>query len=159
MVGRDLAEHGADLQPQAAADLRRAREAGRRTGVKEAGARLAAAREALFEAWRRYFGAVAAVAPLVLIVEDIHWADDATLSFLDVVARWADGPIALVCLARHELLEVRAGGTTFGGFSQRSAPFRWPIDFCEGCLNNCFADADELENSCLPGQDWCCSTG
>ncbi len=51
------------------------------------------------------------------------------------------------------LLEIRAGGTTFGGFSQRSAPFRWPIDFCEGCLNNCFADADQLESSCLPGQD------
>jgi hypothetical protein len=51
------------------------------------------------------------------------------------------------------LLEIRAGGTTFGGFSQRSAPFRWPVDFCEGCLNDCFADADQLDNSCLPGQD------
>lgn len=49
------------------------------------------------------------------------------------------------------LLEVRAGGTTFGGFSQRSAPFRWPVDFCEDCLNNCFAD--NLDESCLPGQD------
>lgn len=49
------------------------------------------------------------------------------------------------------LLEIRAGGTTFGGFSQRSAPFRWSVDFCEGCLNACAAD--DLDKQCLPGQD------
>lgn len=49
------------------------------------------------------------------------------------------------------LLDIRANGTTFGGFSQQSAPFRFPVEICEGCLENCFSDA--LENSCLPGQD------
>jgi hypothetical protein len=49
------------------------------------------------------------------------------------------------------ILEIRAGGTTFGGFSQRSAPFRWPVDLCEGCLLDC--QSDEVEDSCLPGQD------
>jgi len=49
------------------------------------------------------------------------------------------------------LLEIRAGGTTFGGFSQRSAPFRWPVDLCEGCLEDCLTE--DLEDSCLPGQD------
>lgn len=49
------------------------------------------------------------------------------------------------------LLEIRAGGTTFGGFSQRSAPFRWPVDICDGCLDNCFAE--NVADSCLPGQD------
>ena len=51
------------------------------------------------------------------------------------------------------LLEIRAGGTTFGGFSQRSAPFRWPVDLCEGCLGAVCETADELDDSCLPGQD------
>jgi hypothetical protein len=54
------------------------------------------------------------------------------------------------------LLEIRAGGTTFGGFSQRSAPFRWPVDICEGCLQDCLNE--DLDSSCLPGQDiwpWC----
>ena len=49
------------------------------------------------------------------------------------------------------ILDIRAGGTTFGGFSQRSAPFRWPVELCSGCLDNCLSE--ELEDSCLPGQD------
>lgn len=51
------------------------------------------------------------------------------------------------------LLDIRAGGTTFGGFSQRSAPFRWPVDLCEGCLGAICETADELVDSCFPGQD------
>jgi len=52
------------------------------------------------------------------------------------------------------ILEIRAGGTTFGGFSQRSAPFRWPVDLCEGCLVNPLpCTIDEFAESCLPGQD------
>jgi hypothetical protein len=50
------------------------------------------------------------------------------------------------------LLDIRAGGTTRGGFSQRSAPFRWPVDLCSGCLQNC-SDPTALDESCLPGQD------
>ncbi len=65
------------------------------------------ARDELFEAWRRYLGAIATVAPLILVVEDIHWADDSVLSFLEFLARWGEGPIVIVCLARHELLERR----------------------------------------------------
>jgi len=66
-------------------------------------------RDELFEAWRRYLGAVAEVAPLILVVEDIHWADDGVLSFLDFLARWGEGPMVILCLARHELLERRSG--------------------------------------------------
>jgi len=57
---------------------------------------------------------------------------------------------------RSVVLDIRAGGTTFGGFSQRSAPFRWPVDFCDGCLLAC--EAENIAESCLPGQDvwpWC----
>ena len=58
---------------------------------------------------------------------------------------------ALAALEVDEvLLSIRAGGTTFGGFSQRSAAFLWPVRFCEGCLDNCAA---EKVNLCLPGQD------
>jgi len=51
------------------------------------------------------------------------------------------------------LLDIRAGGTTFGGFSQRSAPFRWPVDICEGCLTAPVCTPEQAEESCLPGQD------
>ena len=51
------------------------------------------------------------------------------------------------------ILEIRAGGTTFGGFSQRSAPFRWPVDICEGCLTVPACTIEQAADSCLPGQD------
>ena len=69
-------------------------------------------RDALFDAWRRYLQAIAALDPLVLLVEDIHWADDAMLAFLDLLARWGEGPMVILCLSRHELLEVRPGWAT-----------------------------------------------
>ena len=42
-------------------------------------------------------------------VEDIHWADDGSLAFIEFLARWAEGPMLVLCLARHELLESPAG--------------------------------------------------
>jgi class 3 adenylate cyclase/tetratricopeptide (TPR) repeat protein len=65
------------------------------------------ARDSLVDGWTRYLGLVAAVAPLVLIIEDIHWADEGVLDFIDYLARWGEGPIAIVCLARHELFDRR----------------------------------------------------
>jgi class 3 adenylate cyclase/tetratricopeptide (TPR) repeat protein len=69
-------------------------------------------REELFDSWRRFLGAIAAAHPLVLVLEDIHWADDGVLAFIDLLARWGEGPIAIICLSRHELLErqVNWGG-------------------------------------------------
>ena len=67
----------------------------------------------LFEAWRMYLELIARRYPLVLVLEDIHWADEGLLDFIEFLARWADAPIMLLCLARHELLERRpawAGG-------------------------------------------------
>ena len=72
-------------------------------------------REELFEAWRRYLSALAAADPLVVVIEDIHWADDGSLAFIEFLARWAEGPLLVLCLARHELLESRpswGGGLT-----------------------------------------------
>ena len=62
----------------------------------------------LFSAWLRFFSAMAQKNPLVLVVEDIHWADDALLEFLEHLAEWAiDVPILLVTAARPELLSNR----------------------------------------------------
>ncbi len=47
------------------------------------------AQEELFTAWRRFLESVAERAPLVLVVEDIHWADPALLAFLEHLADWA----------------------------------------------------------------------
>jgi class 3 adenylate cyclase/tetratricopeptide (TPR) repeat protein len=75
-------------------------------------------REDLFEAWRRFLERMAARYPLVLVLEDIHWADDGLLDFIEHTADWAQGPILLMTLARPELLERRP---TWGGGKRNAA--------------------------------------
>jgi class 3 adenylate cyclase/tetratricopeptide (TPR) repeat protein len=58
-------------------------------------------------AWRVFFSALATEAPLIVIVEDIHWADGALLDLLEEIAERAEGPIVLVCPSRPELTERR----------------------------------------------------
>ncbi|HEY3578518.1 MAG TPA: AAA family ATPase [Gaiellaceae bacterium] len=61
-----------------------------------------------FAAWRRFFEALAEQRPLVLVFEDLHWADDGLLDFVDQTAdRLADLPVLLVATARPELLARR----------------------------------------------------
>jgi class 3 adenylate cyclase/tetratricopeptide (TPR) repeat protein len=67
-------------------------------------------REEAFTAWRRFFEGLAEWGPLVLVFEDIHWADEGLMDFLDHLADWATGvPIVLLCTARPEILERRPG--------------------------------------------------
>ena len=61
-----------------------------------------------FAAWRRFLEALAEQGPTVLVVEDLHWADDALLDFLDHLVDWAaDVPLLVVATARPELLARR----------------------------------------------------
>ncbi len=72
-----------------------------------------------FAAWRRFFEALAEHRPLVLVIEDLHWADDGLLDFVDHLVEWASGvPILVVCTARPELLDRRPG---WGGGKRASA--------------------------------------
>ncbi|HLY93734.1 MAG TPA: adenylate/guanylate cyclase domain-containing protein [Gaiellaceae bacterium] len=61
-----------------------------------------------FSAWRRFFETLAEERPLVLVFEDLHWADDALLDFVDYLAEWVSGvPILILATARPELLDRR----------------------------------------------------
>jgi predicted ATPase len=63
-------------------------------------------RAELFAAWRRFVEAIAASHPLVLVVEDLHWADPAMLEFLQHLVERSSGlPLLIVATARPELLE------------------------------------------------------
>ena len=64
-------------------------------------------RDELFESWRTYLELIARRAPLVLVMEDIHWADEGLLDFIEFLTRWSETPIMILALARHELLERR----------------------------------------------------
>jgi class 3 adenylate cyclase/tetratricopeptide (TPR) repeat protein len=69
-----------------------------------------AERQELFTAWRRYCEYLAAGRPTVLVFDDLHWADDALLAFLEHLAEWSQGvPLLVVCVARPELYERRPG--------------------------------------------------
>jgi class 3 adenylate cyclase/tetratricopeptide (TPR) repeat protein len=63
-----------------------------------------------FAAWRRFFEALAERGPVVIVFEDLQWADDGLLDFIDgLVERVAGVPLLVVCNARPELLERRPG--------------------------------------------------
>ncbi|HYX88951.1 MAG TPA: adenylate/guanylate cyclase domain-containing protein [Gaiellaceae bacterium] len=69
-----------------------------------------AERQELFTAWRRFFEGLAAGRPSVLVFEDLHWADEALLDFLEHLAEWSQGvPLLVLCAARPELYERRPG--------------------------------------------------
>ena len=71
-----------------------------------------ASHEESFTAWRRFCESLAADAPTVLVFEDLHWADQALLSFLEHLSEWTEGvPLLVLCTARPEFYEEHP---TFG---------------------------------------------
>ena len=65
-----------------------------------------AERDELFTAWRRFLEQIADDGPTVLVFEDLHWADEALLAFLEHLADLAEGvPLLVVGTARPELYE------------------------------------------------------
>jgi DNA-binding SARP family transcriptional activator len=67
-------------------------------------------RRSEFAAWRHFIEALADEGPLVLVFEDLHWADDALLDFIDELVDGVGGvPLLVVATARPELLERRPG--------------------------------------------------
>jgi class 3 adenylate cyclase/tetratricopeptide (TPR) repeat protein len=64
-------------------------------------------REGLFSAIRFGVEAMGRRGPLVLVFEDIHWADQGMLDLIEHITQWVRAPVFVVCLARDELLEKR----------------------------------------------------
>jgi tetratricopeptide (TPR) repeat protein len=87
-------------------------------GVEEAAAQ-GTDRTESFTAWRTFLESVAARSPLVLVLEDLHWADEPMLEFVDNLVDWSTGvPLTVICTARPELFERHAG---WGGGKRNSA--------------------------------------
>jgi class 3 adenylate cyclase/tetratricopeptide (TPR) repeat protein len=62
----------------------------------------------LFTAWRRFLEAVGTPYPLVLVFEDLHWADAPMLEFIDHLVEWSTGvSLFVLCAARPELYDRR----------------------------------------------------
>ena len=82
-------------------------------------------REELFTAWRRFIEHVAEAYPTVLVFEDLHWADEALLAFLEHVAERAEGvPLLMVGTARPDLLDHRPDYAIASATRPRSTSIR-----------------------------------
>jgi class 3 adenylate cyclase/tetratricopeptide (TPR) repeat protein len=65
-------------------------------------------RQDLFAAWRLFFERLADTYPTILAFEDMQWADESLLDFVEYLLEWSrDKPLFVVTLARPELLEKR----------------------------------------------------
>jgi class 3 adenylate cyclase/tetratricopeptide (TPR) repeat protein len=67
-------------------------------------------RDEHFTAWRRFLEALAAEHPLVLVFDDLHWADEPMLDFMEHLVDWSTGvPVLVIAVARPEHYERRPG--------------------------------------------------
>jgi class 3 adenylate cyclase len=67
-----------------------------------------AARDELMAGWRQAFERMSRIAPLVLVFEDLQWADDGLVDFIEELHdRSRDSRILIVTLSRPELRERR----------------------------------------------------
>ncbi len=71
--------------------------------------RTAVDREDLFASWRLFFERVAQAGPVVMVFEDMQWADTSLLDFIEYLMDWSRNfPLFVMTLARPELSERRA---------------------------------------------------
>ena len=64
--------------------------------------------ENLFSAWRILFERLAEQSPTILVFEDLQWADESLLDFLEYLLDWARGhPLFVLALARPEFADKR----------------------------------------------------
>ncbi len=67
-------------------------------------------RQDLFAAWRLFFERLADSNPVVLVFEDLQWADASLLDFIEYLLEWSrNHPLLVLTLARPELHEQRPG--------------------------------------------------
>jgi class 3 adenylate cyclase/tetratricopeptide (TPR) repeat protein len=68
------------------------------------------ATEDSFWAVRKLLEHLARERPVVVVFDDIHWAEPTFLDLIEYLADWTrDAAVLVLCIARPELLEVRAG--------------------------------------------------
>ena len=77
-----------------------------------------------FWAVRRFVEALARSQPLVLVFDDIHWAEPTLLDLIEYLGEWTEAPVLVLCAARTELLESRPGwgGPNSTGFVVQLEP-------------------------------------
>jgi class 3 adenylate cyclase/tetratricopeptide (TPR) repeat protein len=78
-------------------------------------------REQLHEAWVGFLGSLAAERPVVLLIEDLHWAEEELLDLIERLLRDVRRPVFLLATSRPELLDSRPA---WGG-GKRNSSLLW----------------------------------
>src|SRR5207237_9706838 len=94
--------------------------------------------EELFRAARKLLDALARAPPLVVVLDDLHWAEPTFIDLVEHVLRSARGPMLVLCLARADELEQR--------LARAPAAFGQPIE-----LDPLSADETEALIDVVPG--------
>jgi DNA-binding SARP family transcriptional activator len=71
-------------------------------------------------AWPAFLSGLAARTPTLVVIEDLHWAEEPLLEMLERMIARSAGPLLLVATARPELAERRPGWSARPGVSQIS---------------------------------------
>ena len=103
LVGNDIAEGLAHRL----ADVERGEQIADRVAIAIGAGGRGGPGEEIQWAFRRLLERIAADGPLVVALDDLHWAEPWLLDLVEYLAAFADGPIVLVALARPELLDER----------------------------------------------------
>ena len=64
-------------------------------------------REELHRAWTSFFTALALAGPVVVVIEDIHWADPVAPGPAEELAERVEGPVTFLCPSRPDLTATR----------------------------------------------------
>ncbi len=96
-------------------------------------------RESFFASVRTVVEGMARERPLLLVFEDIHWADQGMLDLVEHLSQWVRAQVLIVSLARGELLERRP---SWGSGRRASTLVLEPLSI---------AETGELVQALLPG--------
>ncbi len=103
-----------------------------------------AAQDRLHAAWIAFVSELTAERPLVLLIEDVHWAEPPLLDLIERIGRDATGPLLLLATARPDFA---AGRTGWGGRVDSETIWLEPLEAdAAGSL------VDSLLASELPGE-------
>ena len=96
-------------------------------------------------AWaaREWAAELADAQPLILVFEDVHWAEEPLLELIEHLAeRVKDAPLLILCLARPELLDIRPAGAAAASARPRSSSSRSRPEESEELLDALLADRE-----------------
>jgi len=101
--------------------------------------------DVMARAWPRFITALAHASPAVLVIEDLHWADDQVLDMVEQISGRASGSVLMVATARPEFAEQHAG---FGSATGATALTLRPLTETQStALVDALLDIDDLPDS------------